>query len=45
LIIKAFLTPHVSTNLTTVKFVEPAPPQGGSYDTESVKTTAEILWV
>ena len=31
LIIKAFLTPHDSINLTTVKFIESAPPQGGSY--------------
>jgi hypothetical protein len=26
-----FLTPHDSRNLTTVKFLESAPPQGGSY--------------
>ena len=26
----SFLTPHVSAYLTTVKFSEPAPPQGGS---------------
>jgi hypothetical protein len=31
MIIKAFLTPHDSRNLTTVKFLESAPPQGGSY--------------
>jgi hypothetical protein len=31
LIILAFMTPHDSRNLTTVKFLESAPPQGGSY--------------
>jgi hypothetical protein len=31
MIIKAFLTPHGSADLTTVKSSEPAPPQGGSY--------------
>ena len=41
LIIKAFLTPHDSRNLTAVKFLESALPQGESYDTESVETIAE----
>jgi hypothetical protein len=27
-VFKSFLTPHVSADLTTVKFAEPAPPQG-----------------
>ncbi len=27
----SFLTPHDSRNLTTVKFLESAPPHGGSY--------------
>ena len=31
------MTPHVSANLTTVKFSEPAPPQGGSDCTECVE--------
>ncbi len=39
--IKAFLTPHDSINLTTVKFIESALPQGESYGTEGFETITE----
>jgi len=42
-VVVSFLTPHVSANLTTVKFSEPAPPQGGSDCTVSVASVSLSL--